>query len=211
MTGDSTENKGRKLLMIMAKVPEAGKVKTRLAETIGDELALQIYLKLLSHTHDIASKANADKLIFYAGLGDTFDLLDYYRIPKTSQVSGGLGERMQNAFERAFAQGYEHVAIIGSDCYELSTSILDEAFKQLEQNDYVIGPAKDGGYYLLGMNRLTPQLFEAKTWSEENVCLDTLLDIKAIDASYSLLDTLSDIDREEDLPEELKPIVQGRS
>ena len=197
--------------MIFAKIPEVGKVKTRLAETVGDDKALQIYLKLLGRTHDVASKASSDKLIFYAGASDDFDLLDYYRIPKTTQCDGDLGVRMNDAFTRAFAQQYEQVMIIGSDCYELTSDLIDEAFTHLNDNDFVIGPAKDGGYYLLGMTRLHDPLFEGKAWSTEDVFLDTILDMKENGGRYHILPTLSDVDREEDLPEDLLEVIKGFS
>ena len=211
MTGASITESPRRLLMIFAKVPEAGKVKTRLAETVGEDKALEIYLKLLARTHEVASKASADKLIFYAGATDDFDLLDYYRIPKTSQCEGDLGARMLDAFNRAFAQQYEQVIIIGSDCYELDTELIDEAFARLSDHDFVIGPAKDGGYYLLGMTRLQPSLFENKTWSTEDVFLDTMLDMKEDGGAYHILPTLSDVDREADLPDDLREVIKGLS
>jgi len=204
-------DKPRRLLMIFAKVPEAGKVKTRLAETVGEDKALQIYLKLLARTHDVASKASADKLIFYAGACDDFDMLDYYRIPKTTQCEGDLGVRMSDAFTRAFAQQYEQVVIIGSDCYDLTSEIIDEAFASLSDHDFVIGPAKDGGYYLLGMTRQLDSLFEGKAWSTEDVFLDTILDMKEDGGEYHILPTLSDVDREEDLPEDLLEVIKGFS
>jgi rSAM/selenodomain-associated transferase 1 len=197
--------------MIFAKIPEAGKVKTRLAETVGEDKALQIYLKLLARTHDVASKADADKLIFYTGASDDFDMLDYYRIPKTTQCEGDLGARMKDAFTRAFAQQYEQVIIIGSDCYELSTEIIDDAFSQLSSNDFAIGPAKDGGYYLLGMTRMQASFFEGKTWSTEDVFLDTILDMKEDGGSYAILPTLSDVDKEADLPDDLIEVIKGFS
>lgn len=193
--------------MIFAKVPEHGKVKTRLAETIGEDKALQIYLKLLQHTHEVASKVDSDKLVFYATSPDDFDMLDYYRLPKTTQNGDDLGERMKDAFKRAFAQNYDQVVIIGSDCYQLTTDILEEAFENLATHDFVLGPAADGGYYLLGMNYIQEALFDGKQWSTEDVFLDTMLDIKSMEASYHILETLSDVDREEDLTADLREKV----
>ncbi|NND95202.1 MAG: glycosyltransferase [Flavobacteriales bacterium] len=198
------ENDMRRLLMIFAKVPEHGKVKTRLAETIGDDKALQVYLKLLQHTHEVASRLEVDKLVFYASSPEEFDLLDYYRVPKTTQNGDDLGERMKDAFKRAFAQHYNQVVIIGSDCYDLSTEILEEAFKKLGEYDLVIGPAEDGGYYLLGMNEKSDSLFEGKKWSTQDVFLDTILDIKGLERTYHILPTLKDVDRETDLSSDLR-------
>lgn len=187
------------LLMIFARNPELGKVKKRLAKTIGNEQALMIYVKLLEHTHAIADKVFADKAVFYSDRVQEFDILDYYKFPKFLQKGNDLGERMERAFGQAFAQQYDKVIIIGSDCIELSSEIIEDALKALDDHNVVIGPAHDGGYYLLGMDRHYPHLFKNKMWSTEDVFLDTLLDIKKLKLSYSLLPTLNDVDEEKDL------------
>lgn len=187
------------LLMIFAKNPELGKVKTRLARSIGDEKALMIYVKLLEHTHAIADKIFADKAIFYATKVQEFDILDYYKFPKFLQKGKDLGERMERAFGQAFAQNYEKVIIIGSDCIEITSEIIEDAFTALDAHNVVVGPAHDGGYYLLGMDRHYSHLFKDKVWSTSDVFLDTLLEIKRLRLSYSLMPTLSDVDEEKDL------------
>ena len=106
---------------------------------------------------------------------------------------------MQNAFAEAFAQGKERVIIIGSDCLELETYMIKEAFAVLESNDVVLGPAKDGGYYLIGMTAFLPTLFEDKNWSTDDLLMDTISDLKKMNAKYYLLKTLNDIDTIEDL------------
>lgn len=185
--------------MIFAKNPELGKVKTRLAKSIGDEKALMIYVKLLEHTHAIADKIFADKAIFYATKVQEFDILDYYKFPKFLQKGKDLGERMERAFGQAFAQNYEKVIIIGSDCIEITSEIIEDAFTALDAHNVVVGPAHDGGYYLLGMDRHYSHLFKDKVWSTSDVFLDTLLEIKRLRLSYSLMPTLSDVDEEKDL------------
>lgn len=195
------------LLMIFAKNPEIGKVKTRLAKTIGDEKALMIYLKLLEHTYAIADKVFADKAVFYSEKVQEFDILDYYKFPKFLQKGKELGERMDRAFGQAFGQHYEKVVIIGSDCYELTPEIIEDALAALDNHNVVVGPAKDGGYYLLGMDRHYSHLFRNKVWSTEDVLLDTLLDLKKLKLSYTLLPTLTDVDEEEDLGELSKHLV----
>lgn len=195
------------LLMIFAKNPELGKVKTRLAKSIGDKKALMIYLKLLEHTHSIADSVFADKAIFYNEKVQDFDILDYYKFPKFLQKGNDLGDKMERAFGQAFGQHYEKVIIIGSDCFELSTEIIEDAFTALDDHNVVIGPAKDGGYYLIGMDRHYPHLFKNKIWSTENVFLDTLLDVKKLKLGYNILPTLSDVDEEKDLGELRKHLV----
>jgi uncharacterized protein len=193
--------KDRELLMIFAKNPEMGKVKTRLAKTIGDKNALMVYLKLLEHTHQVADKTNVDKAVFYSDKLEDFDLLDYYKFPKYLQTGTDLGERMEQAFEKSFKKGYKKIGIIGSDCYQLTAEILESAFIELNSCDVVIGPAEDGGYYFLGMNDPHPFLFKNKNWSQEDVMLDTILDCKKNNLAYTLLETLTDIDTEKDLGE----------
>ena len=187
------------LLMVFAKNPDPGKVKTRLAKTIGEDKALAIYLKLLEHTYSIADKVFADKAVFYSDRVEEFDILDYYKFPKFLQKGNDLGERMDRAFGEAFAQGYEKVVIIGSDCYELTSEIIEDAFKLLDEINVVLGPASDGGYYLLGMDRHYSHLFRDKKWSTPDVLLDTILDTKKLKLSYTLLPTLTDVDEEKDL------------
>lgn len=186
-------------LIIFVKNPEIGRVKTRLAKIIGDEQALSIYQKLLLYTKEITKGLNADKAVYYSEHIDNNDLWDNMLFSKHLQRGDDLGERMQNAFAEAFAQGKERVIIIGSDCLELETYMIKEAFAVLESNDVVLGPAKDGGYYLIGMTAFLPTLFEDKNWSTDDLLMDTILDLKKMNAKYYLLKTLNDIDTIEDL------------
>jgi len=186
-------------LIIFVKNPEIGRVKTRLAKIIGDEQALSIYQKLLLYTKEITKGLNADKAVYYSEHIDNNDLWDNMLFSKHLQRGDDLGERMQNAFAEAFAQGKERVIIIGSDCLELETYMIKEAFAVLESNDVVLGPAKDGGYYLIGMTAFLPTLFEDKNWSTDDLLMDTISDLKKMNAKYYLLKTLNDIDTIEDL------------
>jgi len=188
-----------KLLIIFAKNPALGRVKTRLAKEIGDEKALQVYLKLLEHTHKVADGADCTKHIFYTDNLDEFGLLDYFKFKKFLQQGNELGERMTNAIAHGIDEGYGRIVVIGSDCLDISTELIEEAFEILQEKDCVIGPASDGGYYLIGLNKLYPTIFENKNWSSEDVFLDTLLDIQQQNLSYGLLQTLNDIDTKSDL------------
>jgi uncharacterized protein len=190
----------KKLLMIFVRNPELGKVKTRLAKTVGDKRALEVYNDLLKYTRDISIKCSSEKAVFYSHFIDDFDGWSNVLYQKFVQEGiNDLGVRMQNAFKLAFEKGYNRVVIIGSDCLEISTHDIEEAFFSLEKKDVIVGPAKDGGYYLLGMNKLHLELFKNKTWSSENVLSDTLLDIEKLNLTYHLLDILSDVDYEDDL------------
>ncbi len=186
-------------LIIFVKNLELGKVKTRLAKSIGDEQALNVYHKLLLYTKEVVKNLNADKAVYYSEHIDNNDLWDNMLFRKHLQQGEDLGEKMQNAFADAFAQGKQRVIIIGSDCLELETYMIKEAFAVLDNNDVVLGPAKDGGYYLIGMTKFLPTLFEGKNWSTDDLLMDTILDLKKMNAKYYLLKTLNDIDTIEDL------------
>ncbi len=185
--------------MVFIKNPVLGKVKTRLAKTIGEEKALNVYKMLLDHTHKVAKRVNTDKAVFYSDFINSDDVWKKDKFQQFIQNGNDLGDRMSNAFLKVFNMGYKKVVIIGSDCFDLNEDIISEAFSILEEHEVVIGPAKDGGYYLLGMKSHHEQLFKNKAWSTENVLLDTLLDLSNLNLSFKLLPTLSDIDQEKDL------------
>lgn len=193
------------LLMIFVKNPALGKVKTRLAASIGDEKALEVYRLLLKHTETITSGGSAHKIVFYTDFVDEQDGFANEEFEKKIQVQDDdLGIRMYKAFEYAFAQGYKRVAIIGSDCYELSGQVLQAAFAALQNKQFVIGPANDGGYYLLGMNQLDKSVFEHKAWSTAEVFDKTIADFERLGATYEVLPMLTDIDYLEDMSATLK-------
>jgi hypothetical protein len=189
--------KREKLLLIFTRNPELGKVKTRLAKTVGDETALKIYKFLLQKTRDISSKVTSDKAVYYSVKIRNNDIWDTNSYQKHQQLGEDLGLRMLNAFKNSFDAGYKKVLIIGSDLYDLSTERIDIAFNELDTNDVVIGPAEDGGYYLLGMNTLQENIFKNKDWGTDTVRKDTLVDLK--DKKVHLLSALNDVDVFEDI------------
>jgi rSAM/selenodomain-associated transferase 1 len=188
------------LLIIFYRNPQLGKVKSRLAATMGEGKALAVYLMLSGHVREITTSLNTDKVVYYSNYIDTEDGWSNEIYHKRLQHGEGLGKRMKAAFAESFDDGYHEVIIIGTDCLELTTDILKEAFKELKTHDVVIGPAKDGGYYLLGMKRLHSEFFENKTWSTDSVFTDTLNDIKELGLTYHELPVISDVDEETDLP-----------
>lgn len=189
--------------MIFYKNPLRGQVKTRLAATIGDDRALEIYRRMALHIRDITQGLAVDKIVWYSDSIVDDDLWPATIYRKSVQRGNDLGERMLNSFEDGFASGTRPLVIIGTDCYELSSSHLEQAFDALQENDVVIGPARDGGYYLLGMNRLHPALFKNKKWSTSSVFGNTLNDINTLGLTCATLPVLRDVDREEDLPDAL--------
>lgn len=194
----------RSCLLVLCKNPILGKVKTRLANSVGKKKALEVYRFLLKHTAKVAAGTPSNKWIFYSNKVLTNDAFQGANYHKTLQVKGDLGARMQAAFEAAFEAGYEQAIIIGSDCYELSSSIVETALTALNTHDVVLGPAKDGGYYLLGLRQMIPAVFENKPWSQAHLLHETLQELTHLKYSYQLLPQLSDIDYLEDLPLELR-------
>ncbi|MEM9991254.1 MAG: TIGR04282 family arsenosugar biosynthesis glycosyltransferase [Bacteroidota bacterium] len=184
-------------LLIFIKNPELGKAKTRLAATVGDERALAIYKELLRHTRHIAEATEATRLLFYSKFINDEDDWQGRHFQKHLQADGDLGKKMQTAFELALGQ-HQKAVIIGSDCASLNAEIVAQAFQKLEEVPFVIGPATDGGYYLLGMHQFTPSLFENIPWSTSQVLPKTIQKIAALQQDYFLLPTLSDIDYETD-------------
>lgn len=187
------------LLIIFVRNPELGKVKTRLAAAIGEEKALEVYRLLLSHTRAITRPLQADKAVFFSEAPAEPCFWEGDNYGKQLQLEGDLGEKMAGAFRFGFAQGYESIGIIGSDCYELTTGILQQGFALLQNHDLVAGPATDGGYYFLGLKRLVPELFVNKVWSSPSVLPDTLADARSLGFSIALLPALTDVDEVQDL------------
>lgn len=192
-------------LLIFIKNPLSGKVKTRLAATIGEEKALRIYLQLLQITRNTTLQADCARYLFYSDFIDTTDDWLPEDFHKALQHGDDLGQRMYEAF-RSLLEHYTKAIIIGSDCPELGEEILNLAFNKLDESDIVLGPAVDGGYYLLGMKELTPELFEGIAWSTPEVMNQTLKKIKSIDKTVAFCPTLRDLDDEADW-EMLKDII----
>ncbi|MBN2732440.1 MAG: TIGR04282 family arsenosugar biosynthesis glycosyltransferase [Balneolaceae bacterium] len=185
-------------LLIFIKNPQKGHVKTRLAATVGDERALEIYKKLLVYTRQTVKPLQADKQVWYSQFIPRQDEWDDVMFAKKKQQGETLGTRMQRAFKQVFNKGYQRVVIIGSDCGQLKGKHLEHAYEALETNDVVIGPAEDGGYYLLGMRKFFPVLFKDKPWSTDDVFGQTVNDCKTYGLSYHVLEMLNDVDTKED-------------
>lgn len=185
------------LLLIFTRNPEPGKCKTRLAAVIGDEAALEIYKFLLRHTVSVTRDLRLTKRVCYTENIQQDDYWDRHIYQKVLQEGNDLGERMLRAFKQGFAEGYDKIIIIGSDLYDLNTTDIEEAFDRLDSADYVLGPARDGGYYLLGMRAADPRLFTGKKWGSFTVLEATLKDLE--NKSLALLPVKNDIDVYEDI------------
>jgi rSAM/selenodomain-associated transferase 1 len=185
-------------LIIFVRNPVLGKVKTRIAKDLGEHAALEVYNQLLAHTQSITKALDFDRFIFYADYLNGNDIWDNETYHKEIQSGNDLGERMYNAFELLFSKGYNKICIIGSDCLELTKEKIEEAFLVLEDNNAVIGPSLDGGYYLLGMSTFIKEVFKNKDWSTDTVYSDTVSDLLNNHLSYYTLPALSDVDNAED-------------
>ncbi|MFT6865279.1 MAG: rSAM/selenodomain-associated transferase 1 [Cyclobacteriaceae bacterium] len=191
----------KNLLIIFVKNLIPGSVKTRLAEEIGIQGALDVYQFLVECTSDLSLDVTADKVVYYSEYIELDDVFEKEIFTFQIQRGNTLGERMRNAFSDSFKSDYDKVVIIGSDCFELKSDHVEEAFDHLDKHDVVIGPAKDGGYYLLGMKKEQPALFENKTYSHDRVMKELLAVVGAQNLSFGLLPLLSDIDTLSDLKE----------
>ncbi len=199
-------------VIVFVKNPILGKVKTRVAATVGNEKAVDVYIELLQHTKNVMNEWVSEAVEFtqkrvYVYYGDFINDHDLWSAPffekKLQCESPDLGDRMKAAFETELKTA-DRVVIVGSDCLAIRSTHLSKAFAALETHEVVIGPADDGGYYLLGMKNLHRSLFENKSWSQPTLLKETITDLKQMSqrnndlAGYYLLETLSDIDTWED-------------
>lgn len=192
-----------KALIIFARQPVPGLVKTRLARDVGDETAAQIYRAMLEDTLGVAGGLDeARRMIFWASGADAHsgDIGDC-RFEQFTQAGADLGARMAAAFAQAFETGARHCCIIGSDSPGLPPEFIEQAFAMLQRDeaDVVFGPCDDGGYYLLGMNRLYPLLFEDIAWSTPLVLETSMRRTRDAGLRFALLPGWYDVDTLADL------------
>jgi len=187
----------KNLLLIFTRNPELGKCKTRLAATVGNETALEIYKFLLQHTVSITKNIHAVKQVYYSEEIWEKDVWNTTIFEKKLQNGANLGDRMANAFELGFKNGFEKILVIGSDLYDLDATTIENAFSELDKSDFVIGPAQDGGYYLLGMKKFITNVFKNKAWGTHTVLNDTLKNLEKY--KTKLLDVRNDVDVYEDI------------
>lgn len=186
-------------LIIFAKNPAGDNVKTRLAETIGRDAAKRVYRQLVCHTLQIAEQTGIPVFLFYDGQtpGELIALAPQAVLAR--QQGSDLGERMWDAFKTVINIGFDSACIIGSDCPGISSEIITSAFDYLKETDVVIGPALDGGYYLLAIKQDYPSLFKNMQWSQDSVFTQTLQRVEQLQLHCRPLQPLRDIDDYEDL------------
>jgi rSAM/selenodomain-associated transferase 1 len=194
---------GKKTYGVVIKFPVPGRVKTRLAKDIGEAAATEIYRQLAEGVLLRTRPRNReyDRIIFYspADMRDRFgEWIPGERF--RPQRGGDVGEVMSIAFSGMFEDGAAKAVLTGTDIPGLHRGIIKQAFSDLDGSDVVIGPAEDGGYYLIGMKLPRPELFRGISWGTARVLRETLLRIKELKLTFSILTLLSDLDRVEDLP-----------
>lgn len=193
------------IVALMAKYPELGKVKTRLAKSLGESTAHSIYLDLLANVIDSCSPSENDNYRFGIfvtphdksdDFKNKFDDFDFYH----GQSDGDLGNRMKNAFDLLFTEDNStKVILIGADIPNLNRTIITKAFDLLDECNVVFGPTEDGGYYLIGMKIPNHLLFSNIKWGQADVLSSSLDIADANNISYHLIECLHDLDTEEDL------------
>ncbi len=193
-------------LGILARRPLAGSVKSRIARDLGDLFAAQLYEAMLLDLLDLLAPQDlrvpgGRRVIAFdpPESGEWFDSNAPAAFALRPQVGGGLGERMVDFFEGEFEAGVQSAVLIGSDSPTLDTNLLVSAFLCLDQNDVVIGPAFDGGYYLIGMRRPQPRLFEGVDWGSARVLAQTLERMEHTGLRLALLPPWYDVDTIDDV------------
>ena len=184
------------LLLVFCKNPVLGKVKTRLAAQIGNENALTVYKKLLTKTAQVINDLSCNIVLYYSDSVIEDDEFNTTAEEKKVQQGLDLGARMANAFINGF-KAHEKIVIIGTDLWTLESEDIENAFSALEQHTAVLGPSLDGGYYLLGLKKFIPRVFENKAWGTSEVFSKTMADLK--ESEVYLLNEKNDIDTLEDL------------
>ena len=186
----------KEVVLVFQKNAILGKVKTRLASGMGELRALEIYRHLIQLTYSALEDVPVPVWTYFS---DFIPESPYPSVEKCFVQEGqDLGERMANAFARSFELGMDKVVLIGTDCPMLQSQHLNQAFEALNHSDLVVGPATDGGYYLIGMNRRADYLFEGITWSTSQVLSETLNVASQHGLTTTLLHELDDIDTQED-------------
>ncbi len=186
-------------LIIFVKNLIPGTVKTRLAEDIGMDMAMEVYKELVANTAEITDKVKVDKAVYYSEYVELWDFFHDEKYTKHIQEGNDLGQRMLNAIYDAFEEGYDKAVLIGSDIPEISKKVINSALEKLEDHDLVVGPAEDGGYYLVGMKEAHQKLFEGKSYSHDKVLSELLDSAEEIDLKTFQLPTLLDVDVKADM------------
>ncbi len=189
-------------VITFCKYPTETKVKTRIAETLGNKFAASIYKIFAEHTfRELLKTETVVPYLFFTEKNDKEKIEKWSgnKFILELQEGNDLGNRMYNAFKKVINKGSKKTIVIGTDIPDMSSNIIRNAMYALDNSDVVIGPSNDGGYYLLGMKKLYKNLFSGIEWSSESVLSLTLKKINTLNLSYTMLPELIDVDTEDDL------------
>lgn len=186
----------KELVIVFVKNIKLGKVKTRLAKTIGNLGAFEVYSELVKVTENATEKLEADLRIYFS---DAVVETKWNGVYKTVQEGSDLGARMKNAFKEGFDDGYKRIVLIGSDLPDITEKHINNGLEKLREIDVVFGPAEDGGYYLAGLSKAHYFIFENKPWSQPQLLKETIAELENKHIKFATLVTLNDIDTFEDL------------
>jgi len=193
------------VLILFLKYPQRGKVKTRIAASLGDDFAFGLYTAFIKDLLAMTGFVGADKLMAIDGpLGVPIASLDFGTgYPVMRQSGKDIGDRMLNAFMHVFNSGYEKAVLVGSDLPDLPASRIDNAFTALDTQDAVLGGSTDGGYYLIGFRKETfsADCFKGIAWSTSRVFPQTIEKLRLLEKSVHILPEWIDIDDHLDLKE----------
>lgn len=199
-----TTNKEQEICIIFSRYPRPGVAKTRLIPCLGRQGAAELQRRMTEKVAgEAACLATKAKVHVELAMADTVDgeMAAWLgrRFPWQAQVGEDLGARMVFAFAQAFERGFQRAVVVGADCPGVSTDILAQAFYELRQNELVLGPTEDGGYYLIGLSRINPNLFTHISWGSDKVLAQTMARARKASMQTALLVNLADVDRPEDL------------
>ncbi|MFN6074429.1 MAG: TIGR04282 family arsenosugar biosynthesis glycosyltransferase [Fluviicola sp.] len=185
-------------IIIFQKNRLPGQVKTRLSKTIGDEKALEIYDFMVKNIHACIEPLGFDTSVYFSHFDEKNVLWDYASTSIQTQ-DPDLGIRMYDAIKHELEKGYTKVILIGTDFLDFQKELIEDAFNQLDQNDYVFGPTYDGGYYLVGCKKVHSEVFLDKIWSTETVLIEAIDELEKLKLTVGFTEKINDIDTEEDL------------
>lgn len=193
-------NASQETLIIFTRYPEPGQTKTRLIPALGTEGAANLQKKLTEYTLTEASKLGVNLRVYFSGGNETLmqrwlgENYQYYR-----QREGDLGEKLIAALEESFTADVAKIVIIGIDCPDLDAAIIKQAFAELNHQDLVLGPAEDGGYYLIGLRSCLPELFQGIDWGTDVVLKQTISIAEKKGLNIHYLPMFNDLDTPEDI------------
>lgn len=190
----------KKAIIIMAKVPEAGKVKTRLQSFLNAEKCAEFAECLLRDVIEKNRNASDQLIIAFSpkGKSEYFQKFSQYNFILTPQKGADLGEKMFNAFDFAFGQNIDSTVMIGTDSPTFPRKFIEKAFEFLENSDAVLGESEDGGYYLIGLKRLKKEIFENVEWSSPETFQQTVQNVEKCGLKLSFVPKWFDVDLPED-------------